>query len=96
MHKQACQAPSLAVEHVEWMLNMLDVVNRHHQLLQEKHVGTYKCAGCGSPVYESSTKFDSGTGWPSFFQPISGGVDETIDRSIPFLPRKEVQSLLST
>ena len=56
-------------------------------------MGTYKCAGCGSPVYESSTKFDSGTGWPSFFQPISGGVDETIDRSIPFLPRTEVQSL---
>ena len=56
-------------------------------------MGTYKCAGCGSPVYESSTKFDSGTGWPSFFQPISGGVDETIDRSIPFLPRTEVRLL---
>lgn len=57
----------------------------------EKRVGTYKCAGCGSPVYESSAKFDSGTGWPSFFQPISGRVDETVDRSIPFLPRTEIR-----
>ena len=59
--------------------------------LQEKRNGTFKCAGCGSPVYESQAKFDSGTGWPSFFQPIAGAVDETIDRSIPFVPRVEVR-----
>ena len=59
-------------------------------LLQEKRNGTFECAGCGAPVYESATKFDSGTGWPSFYQAISGAVEDTIDRSIPFVPRVEV------
>lgn len=59
-------------------------------MLQEKRSGVFECAGCGSPVYDSKTKFDSGTGWPSFFDPISGAIDETIDRSIPFVPRVEV------
>lgn len=57
----------------------------------EKRSGVFECAGCGSPVYDSKTKFDSGTGWPSFFDPISGAIDETIDRSIPFVPRVEIR-----
>ncbi|KAL3162231.1 hypothetical protein ABBQ32_009931 [Trebouxia sp. C0010 RCD-2024] len=60
-------------------------------LEHEKRNGTFKCAGCGSPVYESQSKFDSGTGWPSFFQPVAGAIDETMDRSIPFVPRVEVR-----
>ncbi|MFO1127662.1 MAG: peptide-methionine (R)-S-oxide reductase MsrB [Rhodospirillales bacterium] len=43
--------------------------------------GTYLCAGCALPVFPSSTKFDSGTGWPSFWAPIEGNIGTTEDRS---------------
>jgi len=51
-------------------------------LLAEHREGTYHCAGCDLPVYESSTKFDSGTGWPSFYEAISGNVRNRRDRSL--------------
>ncbi|MBW4474457.1 MAG: peptide-methionine (R)-S-oxide reductase MsrB [Stenomitos rutilans HA7619-LM2] len=44
--------------------------------------GTYVCAACGLPVFTSDTKFNSGTGWPSFFTPIEGAVDTSIDQSL--------------
>src|SRR5690242_10100699 len=49
---------------------------------REKRTGTFRCAGCGAPLFESDAKFDSGTGWPSFVAPLSGdAVATTVDRS---------------
>ena len=58
-------------------------------LNSEKRSGTFKCAGCGAPLFTSDTKFESGTGWPSFFAPLEHAVDTTVDRSL-FMTRTEV------
>jgi peptide-methionine (R)-S-oxide reductase len=50
-------------------------------LLQEKRAGTFSCAGCGQPLFVADRKFESGTGWPSFFAPLEGGLATTEDRS---------------
>jgi peptide-methionine (R)-S-oxide reductase len=51
--------------------------------LNDEHgEGTFACAGCELPLFESGTKFDSGTGWPSFYQPIDNAVATTIDYEI--------------
>jgi peptide-methionine (R)-S-oxide reductase len=55
----------------------------------EKRAGVFKCAGCGQELFDTSTKFDSGTGWPSFFAPREGAVETTVDRS-HFMTRTEV------
>ena len=51
--------------------------------------GTYVCGGCELPLFSSDTKFNSGTGWPSFFNPIEGAIDTSVDRSF-FMTRIEV------
>lgn len=51
--------------------------------------GTYICAGCQQELFRSDTKYDSGTGWPSFFKPVDGAVGTQVDRSF-FTTRTEV------
>lgn len=55
----------------------------------EKRTGMFKCAGCGTELFSSDTKFESGTGWPSFYAPAGDGVEATEDRS-HFMVRTEI------
>jgi peptide-methionine (R)-S-oxide reductase len=72
-------------------------VLRHHAterpftspLDKEKRKGIFACAGCALPLFSSETKFDSGTGWPSFYRPLSNAVGTSNDRSL-IVPRTEV------
>ena len=56
---------------------------------KEKRKGTFLCAGCGNELYSSATKFDSGTGWPSFWQPLRGAIGTSTDFKLGY-PRTEV------
>jgi len=72
------------------------VLREHHTeragsspLDREHRRGTFHCAGCGHPLFSSTTKFDSGTGWPSFFRPLPRAVGTREDRSM-MMRRTEV------
>ena len=58
-------------------------------LNHEKRKGVFACAGCDLPLFSSDTKFESGTGWPSFFKPLDNAVETKSDRSF-FMARTEV------
>ena len=58
-------------------------------LNKEHRRGTFACAGCGLPLFSSTTKFDSGTGWPSFFRPLPNAIVTRADHSV-FMERTEV------
>lgn len=58
-------------------------------LNDEHRPGTFRCAGCGQALFDGDTKFESGSGWPSFFKPLPGAVGTHEDRS-HFMRRTEV------
>jgi peptide-methionine (R)-S-oxide reductase len=73
-----------------------DVLRRHgterpytSSLNDEKRKGTFACAGCELPLFSSDTKFESGTGWPSFYEPLADAVGTSTDLSL-IIPRTEV------
>lgn len=58
-------------------------------LVDEHRAGVFRCAGCGAPLFSSDAKFDSGTGWPSFWAPLENAVDTDQDSS-HFMMRTEM------
>jgi len=58
-------------------------------LNREKRPGTFFCAGCGEPLFRTDEKFESGTGWPSFWKPLENAVETRDDRNF-FMTRTEV------
>jgi len=83
----------------EWRAQLTDLqydVLRHEgterpftsPLNDEKRAGTFVCAGCGRPLFRSQMKYDSGTGWPSFFETLPGAFETRRDFRL-FMPRIE-------
>jgi peptide-methionine (R)-S-oxide reductase len=62
-----------------------------HPSNDDKAPGTYVCSGCGAPLFDANAKFDSGTGWPSFYQPIEPGAVAEHDDSSWLMRRTEVR-----
>ena len=98
----AAHTGTYAVQHTdeEWRAKLspaqYQVLRKHSTeragtspLNAEKRHGKFICAGCGQELFASDTKFESGTGWPSFYQPLEGAVGTTEDRSF-FMTRTEV------
>jgi peptide-methionine (R)-S-oxide reductase len=92
--------PDLAKTDADWKQELTDeqyrVLRGHgteHRgtspLNKEKRAGMFKCAACGEPLFSSDTKFESGTGWPSFFAPLEDAVGEKTDQSL-LMARTEV------
>ena len=94
--------PKIALSEEEWRGKLTPeqfyVTRKHgterafsHPYHEEKDAGMYRCVCCGAPLFNSETKYDSGTGWPSFYAPANrDAVSEHNDRSL-FMRRTEVR-----
>jgi len=91
--REAAPLPKVTRTDSEWKTRLTPdqyrIVRKHGTeraftgaLLENKEEGVYRCAGCDLPLFASDTKFESGTGWPSFFRPIEGNVGEQTDHSL--------------
>ena len=101
MTRNENDAPDLRKTDEEWRATLspkqYEVLRQHgtemrgtSPLNAEKREGTFYCAGCGEPLFASDTKYESGTGWPSFYAPIEGAIATTTDRS-HLMTRTEVR-----
>ena len=101
MAKQELQTREVELSDDEWKQRLTPeqyaILRRHGtehpftgEYVHHKADGTYRCAGCGAELFDSGTKFDSGTGWPSFYEPaVAQNVELRTDRSL-FMARTEV------
>ena len=99
---QSTTSPKIVKSEAEWRSELTpeayQVTRKHgteraftHPYNDEKRAGMYKCVCCGAPLFTSQTKFDSGTGWPSYWAPLKpAAVDEHVDRGF-FTTRTEVR-----
>ena len=87
------QAKAFSLSDAEWRKRLTpdqyEVLRRNgterantSPLLEEHRTGVFGCTGCGRDLFSSATKFDSGTGWPSFWRPLPGAVAQSADRSL--------------
>ena len=92
MNEQARMDSPIAKSDEEWRKELTPeqyrVLRQHgteragtSALNNEKRKGMYFCAGCGTPLFDSDTKYESGSGWPSFYKPLDSAVDTTTDAS---------------
>ena len=93
-------APMTEVTEEDWRARLTPeqfrVLRRHgteragtSPLNAEKRPGRFQCAGCGADLFDAGTKYESGSGWPSFWAPLEGAVGTSVDRTL-WMPRTEV------